>query len=123
MSNRDTLIAYLEGVLSGTPGLEAVEVVKSARNVDRLNKPTLQVRTRGYDKLPAAPIKKRSGRFVATLISPLTNLDDAEDQLDDLLDLLLPALFTSGIVWQSAEQVGWDDTHLAYDIDIVSILS
>lgn len=123
MSMRDALIAHLEATLAATPGLEDVKVVKSARGVDRLNKPTLQVVTRGYDKLPAAPLKKRSGRFLATLISPLTTLDDAETQLDDLLDLLLPALLTSGLSWQTADLTDWSDQLLAYDIEITSILT
>lgn len=123
MSNRDSLIAYLEGVLAGTPGLEGVEVVKSARGTDALNKPTLVIQTQGYDKLPAAPIKKRQGRFLATLVSPLRDLDKAEDQLDDLLDILLPALFTSGIIWNTADQGGFDESYLAVEITITSILS
>lgn len=123
MSMRDALIAHLEATLAATPGLEGVKVVKSARGVDRLNKPTLQVVTRGYDKLPAAPLKKRSARFLCTLISPLTVLDDAETQLDDLLDLLLPALLTSGLSWQSADLTDWSDQLLAYDIEITSILT
>lgn len=123
MSNRDTLIAYLQATLAATSGLEDVQVIKSARATDSLNKPTLIVKTQGYVKMPAAPIKKRTGTFLAVLVSPLTDLDDAEDQLDDLLDLLLPALFTSGLNWESADQTGFGDRYLSYDITLTSILS
>ena len=123
MSQRDVLIEYLELVLAGTPGLEDVQVVRSGRATDRLNKPTIQVKTRGYDKLPQAPIKKRTGRFLASLISPLTDLDEAETQLDNLLELLLPALFKSGLMWQTADLTAWSDSQLAYDIELQTILS
>lgn len=123
MSNRDELIAYVQGVLAAVPGLEGVQTVKSARAVSQLNKPTLAFKTQSYTKTAAAPLSKRTGEFLLTLISPLVDLDDAEDQLDDLLELLLPALLTSGIVWESATQVDFGDQYLAYDITVTSILS
>jgi hypothetical protein len=122
MSTRDSLIEYLEGIVAGTAGLEQVKIVKSVRATDRLSKPVLIVKTDSLEKLPAAPIGNMLGNFTLVLVSHLANVEKAEDQLDELLAILLPALFTNNIVWTSATQTQYDESHLAYDVAISTII-
>lgn len=123
MSLRSDLADYLSTVTVGTEGLEDVKVVRSVRALGEINRPTLVLKTDSYEKLPAAPLLKRLGHFTATLISPRRDIDEAEDQLDELLELFLPALFTFGLSWDSATQVGYGDSLLAFDITIRTILT
>lgn len=123
MSLRTTMLDYLALVMGGTEGLENVRLVRSVRAVDELSTPILQVKTDSFEKLPEAPIRKRIGHFTATLVSPHQDVDKAEDQLDDLLEVLLPALFTFGLSYQDATQVSYGDQYLAYDIRIDTILT
>ena len=121
MSTRDTLIQYLETVLPATEGLEGIKLVKSIRANDVLSQPILVVKTVSFVKLAEAPIGNMMGEFLLTLVSPHNDIERAEDELDDLLELLLPALFNSHLVWTSATQVSLEG-HLAYDIAVSNIL-
>lgn len=122
MSVRTEVIAYLTTVLAATTGLESVKLVPSVRDVGTLSKPTLIVKTDSFVKIDVAP-RSRQGNFTLTLVSPHVDIDEAEDELDELLELLIPALLTAGILWTDATQVGYGDTYLAYDIRISSILT
>lgn len=122
MSTRDTLITYLQTVLDAVPELEQVKLVKSVRAQDRLSQPVLIVRTTSLEKLPAAPIGNMLGNFTLVLVSHHVDAERAEDALDDLLEVLLPTLFTHNIVWTTATQTQYDDEHVAYDIAISTIL-
>ena len=121
MSTRDTLIQYLETVLPATEGLEGIKLVKSIRANDVLSQPILVVKTVSFVKLAEAPIGNMMGEFLLTLVSPHNDIERAEDDLDDLLEVLLPALFNSHLVWTSATQVSLEG-HLAYDIAVSNIL-
>lgn len=125
MSIRSDLAAYLATVIAGNPELDAIKLVPSVRDVGALSKPTLIIKTDSFEKIAVAP-RSRQGNFTLTLVSPHANIDSAEDQLDELLEPLLPALFTAGILWTEATQVAYGEperTYLAYDIRISSILS
>jgi non-ribosomal peptide synthetase component F len=122
MSTRDSLITYLQTVLDDTEGLGRIQLVKTPRAVDKLSRPALVVKTDSLEKLPAAPIGNMLGNFLLTLVSNHLDMEKAEDQLDDLLELLLPALFTHNIVWTRATQVGYDEQHIAYDIAVATII-
>jgi hypothetical protein len=122
MSTRASLIEYLAGVLTDTPALADVRLVKTVRATDRLSKPVLIVRTVSLEKLPAAPIGNMMGNFTLVLVSPHVDMEKAEDQLDDLLGDLLPALFTHNVVWTAATQTAYDEEHLAYDIAVSTII-
>ena len=122
MSTRDSLITYLTTLLGATEGLEDVRLVKSVRATDVLSKPVLIVKTVSFQKLPAAPIGNMLGEFLLTLVSPHDDVELAEDQLDDLLEIILPTLFNNHLVWTSAAQVSYDAKHIAYDIAVSNIL-
>lgn len=122
MSMRKDLAAYLEQLVAEIEPLNDIKVVDSTRALGEITRTTLVVKTDRYEKLPEAP-QKRQGRFILTLISKHQDIDRAEDDLDDRLEVLLPALTTSGLIWTSAAQVGYGDSNLAYDITITSILT
>lgn len=122
MSARLELVDYLETVCLATEGLEDVRVVGSVRAVDTLSKATLIVKTDSYERVPEQP-RKIQGNFTLVLVSPHVDLDRAEADLEDRLELLLPALYTALLVFGSAAQTQYDDTHLAYDISVRSLLS
>lgn len=122
MSTRDSLIEYLRTVLDDTAGLERIHLVKTPRNVDKLSRPTLVVKTDSLEKLPAAPIGNMLGNFTLGLVSNHLDMEKAEDQLDELLEILLPALFTHNIVWTQATQTAFDEQHLSYDIAVSTII-
>jgi hypothetical protein len=123
MSSRDSLIEALEPILADTEGLEGVRIVKSVRNIGALSQPNLIVKTDAFEINPAAPRSTAVGQFTLVLVSPHSDLDKAEDQLDDLLEILLPALLSYNMVWSRAEQTAFDDSHLSYDIAITAISS
>jgi hypothetical protein len=118
---RTGLAKYLVLLTQATEGLEDVRVVPSIRNLGEFNKPTIVVKTDTLTKLPAAP-KSNLGSFTVTLISPHDDMDRAEDQLDDLLELFLPQLFTWQLNWESASQASYNDK-LCYDIVVTSIMT
>lgn len=121
MSLRTDLVAYLTEILAAAPGLEDVKVVGSVREVGELDRPVLIVKTNSYAKVPAAPIRNIVGEFTITLISAHRDIDRAENDLEDRLEVLTPLLFTHGMSWQAADQAAYDDQHLCFDIRITSI--
>ena len=121
MSLRTDLAAYLQDVCQATTGLEDVRVVASVRDVGALSKPLLVVKTNALEKLPQAPRSQYVGSFTLTLVSPHQDIDAAEDDLEARLELLLPALFTFGLNWESATQAAFTESLLCYDIAVTSI--
>jgi hypothetical protein len=121
MSVRTVLIEQLEALVAATPDLAGVRVVPSVRDVGALSQPVLIVKTNSLTKLPASPRSHFNGNFTLTLVSQHQDIDRAEDQLEGLLEVLLPALFTFSMSWESADQVAYGDSYLAYDITTNSI--
>lgn len=121
MSLRADLIEYLATLIEDDPALSKIHLVGSARSVDAPSRPNLIVKTNGFRKLPQAPQKNLTGEFTLTLVSKHTDIDLAEDELEALLELLLPKLFTWGLSWDTADQVGWTDSLIAYDVTVNSI--
>lgn len=121
MSLRSDLIEYLAALIEGDPALGRIHLVGSARSVDAPSRPNLIVKTNGFRKLPQAPQRNLTGEFTLTLVSKHLDIDLAENELEALLEVLLPKLFTWGLSWETADQVGWGDTQLAYDITVNSI--
>jgi hypothetical protein len=123
MSIRTDLCDYLAGILAATTGLTDIKLVRSVRELGEIAGPVLIVKTDSFEKLAAAPLQKRQGNFTATLISPHQDIDRAEDDLDDRLEILLPTLLTHAVLWVDATQVGYGERNLAYDIRLTSILT
>jgi hypothetical protein len=123
MSARTALIEYLTGLLAAEPALEDVRIVKSPRFVGEISKPILIVKTNSLSKIPAAPRAGFLGSFTLTLVSPHKDLDKAEDDLEARLEVLLPKLFTWGLLWESADQAQYDEDRICYDITTQSVLN
>lgn len=121
MSVRTDLVERLRLIVAATPGLERVRVVPSVREVGELSAPVLIVKTNALTKLPASPRSHFNGNFTLTLVSEHKDIDRAEDDLEALLEVLLPTLFTYSMSWESADQVGYGGSNLAYDITANSI--
>jgi hypothetical protein len=123
MSARSALVEYLTTLVAATPELEDVRVIPTTRTLGELSKPVLIVKTNSLSKIPAAPRAGFIGSFTLTLVSPHQDLDLAEDDLEARLEVLLPALFTWGLLWESADQAQYDENRICYDIQTTSILN
>jgi hypothetical protein len=123
MSARTALIEYLESVVASDVTLQDIRVVPTVRDVGELSKPVLIIKTNSLSKIPQAPRAGFLGNFTATLVSPFKDLERAEDDLEDRLEVLLPLLFSWGLVWSSADQARFDEDRICYDIHIQSVLN
>jgi hypothetical protein len=123
MSARTALIEYLEVLVAGVPALEDIRIIKSIRFVGEIATPILVVKTNSLAKIPAAPRAGFLGSFTLTLVSPHKDLDKAEDDLEGRLEVLLPSLFTWGLLWESADQAQYDEDRICYDIHTTSVLN
>lgn len=118
MSSRDGILDFLEALLPATAGLEKVKLVRSVRATDQLSRsPILIVKTNSFERVASAS-RWVQGNFTLVLVSNHKDVDKAEDQLDDLIEVLLPKLTGSSIMWDTATQTAYDDTHIAYDITV-----
>lgn len=123
MSARTALIEYLTTLVAATPELEDVRVIPTIRYVGEISKPILIVKTNSFSKIAAAPRAGLLGSFTLTLVSPHQDLERAEDDLEARLEVLLPALFTWGLLWESADQAQYDENRICYDITTTSVLN
>lgn len=123
MSARTALVEYLTTLVASTPGLEDVRVIPTIRYVGEISKPILIVKTNSLAKIPAAPRAGFLGSFTLTLVSPHKDLDRAEDDLEGRLEVLLPSLFSWGLLWESADQAQYDEDRICYDISTTSVLN
>jgi len=69
-----------------------VRVIDSQRTLDRIDSPTLQIIHTGVAKTPAMPLAARDIEFTLNLLSPIEDIEMAEDELDNLIDEVLDAL-------------------------------
>ena len=122
MSARTALVDHLTALCAVTPELADVRVIPSIRTVGEISKPILIVKTNSLRMIAEAPRSAPMGVFTVTLVSPHKDLDLAEDDLEARLEVLLPALFTSGLLWESADQAQYDENRICYDIAVTSIL-
>ena len=123
MSVRTTLVEYLTTLVASTPELEDVRVIPTIRYVGEISTPILIVKTNSLAKIAAAPRAGFLGSFTLTLVSPHKDLDRAEDDLEGRLEVLLPSLFTWGLLWESADQAQYDKDRICYDIHTTSVLN
>ena len=91
------------------------KIVSSDRAVDLHKFVVVQVKQRKLIRTPQAPAGAHDIEFVLTVTSPYQDIDKAEDQLDDSVNIIVHALDDAGIKWTSADKVANDD-RLAYDI-------
>lgn len=112
MSARKQLAAALKTALPKTILVHDVEEMP-----DALSKPTLVVRFHAYTPAPNAQ-GSMFAEFVVTLASQHKDRSRAEDHLDDLLAMVLPALRgMPAATWSSARKALMG-SYLAFDIDV-----
>jgi len=103
------------------PALADLRVIATERSLDDTTQPTALIRTKSYDRNPAAPVSHRNVGLLLTLISPHTDLDRAGDQLDDITTAALDYLDTR-FAHEQATSVAYAD-RLAFDIPFTVIAS
>lgn len=99
------------------------KLVPFARNLDRLEHPTVMVHASRIEKMPAAPQAKHRVTFTVSVFDPQDDPTRAQGALDDEVNALIFALDTIPFVhWESAEaaQLG-SDGPLGWDITLDTI--
>ncbi len=115
MTVRKSIEAQLKADWASIPTLAGVRVVATEKPLDEITRLTALIRQKGVGRCPEAPKSHRNVSLLLTLISPHTNTDAAQDQLDATLPAVLDYLdpkYAHG----DAEAVGWTGKRLAYDI-------
>jgi hypothetical protein len=97
---------------------ETWKIIPYQRDVGVLSQTIVMFKQGAIRPLPAAPIKALQVDMTATIVSPLSDTARAEDELDDDVLSLTFALDELGILWTEARKVLFNDSNLAYDIDI-----
>lgn len=72
--------------------LSTFRVIATERALDVIEEPTFLLRLQGVSRLQAAPLTKRRYEFTANIISPRLDLDEAIEELEEWIELLLPDL-------------------------------
>ena len=100
------------------PDLAGVRVIATQRALDEPSKPTALITSRFLTKSPNLPNSYRHVGLMLTLISPHTDLDKAQDQLDVIAEASLDYLEVQPHVLDidPATTVGWDSSRLAFEI-------
>lgn len=114
-----TVRAQLKAALA--PKLPAKWVIVPAqRNLDVISAVTIMFKQSRLAPHQAAPAALRVTGMTITLIDPHTDIEKAEDALDENLLLLLTALESLDFEakFTEAQKVSFNDTTLAYDITV-----
>lgn len=93
-------------------------IVPYQRNLDTLDTTTVMFKQNAMRHLPAAPLGAIQVDMTVTIITDLTDPEASEDALDADVLALVVAFDDLGILWTEARKVGWNEQHIAYDIDI-----
>lgn len=96
----------------------AWKIIPYQTNIDTPDRVVVMLKLESIVRTPAAPLGAHDVKFVVTIVSPLTDVEKAEDALDAQVDALLHKLDELGIAWTIAEKVKFDDQHLAFDISL-----
>jgi hypothetical protein len=98
--------------------------VTDEKAVGRFSRPLIRTSQKGFTRIPEAPQSGVTVRFNIRVTSPLADLDEAEEQLNEIVPEVCYAI--EGIPrskWTDAEKVlDPDADRLAYDIT-VTVLS
>jgi hypothetical protein len=128
MTARTMFLDALETIITNTPALENVRVIRSPRQVDDLGRtPIIQAKTDAYERTPASPRRNVTWTGTATLVSPHKDTNAAEEQLEQLFDALTTPLTSSQFLWTAAPLVAYGQNedgsakYLALDIAVTAI--
>jgi len=118
---RQQVADHLSDLFTADADLSDLYVVATERQLDDINKLTIQLRGTSIGRLPAAPLSQRAIRMTAIVISAHTDIDMAADQLEEVVPLILDTFDTS-FQHEDAELVQYG-SHLAYSIPLTVIAS
>lgn len=117
MSVRTELAAGLRVALA-EHDLVVEQTMRELQSIERM---TLQVGAVTYSPDPQAPMVGREIEVVVWLIAPYLDPDEAEDELEDLLELVLAELDDNAwVVWQQAQRSTYPSGYPAYKITATS---
>lgn len=95
-----------------------VNVVRSLRDPGILQIPILVIDQQTVGRFAPAPLEHSTVGMILHLVSRHVDMDDAEDELDELLPLVLDAFDQQGqIAWVTATKVPYAGKYTAYDIE------
>lgn len=104
-----------------TASLVDVVVVDYPRQADQPDARRVTVAPLRVDP-PSVACPVRSYVVTLTVVTPYTEPGVADDDLDDLLELVLIALDQAGMSWDQADRGLWLDTHHAYAVNVALTL-
>lgn len=94
------------------------KIVPAQRNTDTINAVTVILKQTTVQPHPAQQVYYLT-TMVVTLVDPHTDITAAEDALDNNLETLIKALHLNPVVrFNNATKVNYNDTNLAYDVEI-----
>ena len=97
------------------------KIVASVRNLDKPTGIVAQIKHTGVTRMPEAPIGHLQHTVTLTVLTPHTDVEKAEDALDEAVTELLTLIDAhESIGWSDATKVR-ADTWLAWDIDLAVI--
>lgn len=116
MSVRNEFAYMLSTDWAAIPALSGVRVIASEAFLDDVHTPTALIRMHNVDRMPTAPLSHRNYGMLVTLISGHTDLDQAADELDALVEAALD-YFDSRYLHESATAMAYGD-RFAFDIPV-----
>jgi hypothetical protein len=130
MSARTGLLDALEAAFAAVPGVNKPRLVRGPRATDLPGgRPFVVARTLTYAPLPEAPLSKVRWTGLITLVSKHTDLIRAEDQLEELYELVFQIPRTGRFLIGEASLTAYaqneDGTpsQLALEVQVTSIFN
>lgn len=106
-----------------TKGLPTWRVVSTEVGLDNLDRLTIRVSVQSVKRAEAAPMGAYDTTLLLTVVSPNSDFTQAEVELEDALDDLIPVIEDNfGTAWEEATKVLHED-RLAWDIPLHIITS
>lgn len=117
---RDLVTAGLTAQVGVGLPLEGVDVIAYSRSIDPPANPTVLVRLDEVEPHPEAPQALNLYHFALILIPTVSETGAADDELDDLLEDVLYAIFKAGnLTWSKAVRGTYQDTtYPAFEITL-----
>lgn len=103
-------------------GRNGWKLIPTQRSYDQLDRVCVVLKQQKITRLPQTPNASHRVDFVITIISPNTDIDKAETDLDEQVDVLLHNLDAiKSVDWTDASKVEVSDKYLGYDVSVYII--
>lgn len=95
------------------------KIVPHAVALDTISEPVVKLQQVSVQPTASAPLSFHTVTIAVIIISPITNADNAEDSVDEMVNELLFALDEiPSLSWTEATKDLYGDSNLAYRVDI-----